>query len=198
LSHYAVFLIALGAIMGSLPGLSLDQQVDIQEGDTHQAADGSLPFDIRVDKFHAARQTGTETVENYYSDVALLSQGQEVARAQISVNKPLRYQGYFISQASWSLGEARIEVTRNGKTTPLAFPLARTGYPDMGSDSCWGVPQEDAAAFMPDGRTAIVATGFFADAVQEGKKMVGTGSEYPGRPALDITYVSGLPQKRLA
>ena len=198
LAHYAVFLIAIGSLMGSAPGLSVDQQVDIQEGDTYHADDGSLPFDIRVDKFNIARQADAEAVENYYSDVVLLAQGKELARAQISVNRPLRYQGYFVSQSSWSLGEAHIEATVNGKTTPLAFPLARAGGPEMGEESSWGVPQESIVAQVPDGHAAFVATGFFADSIEQNGKIVGRESEYPGRPALNLTFVSGLPGSKAA
>jgi len=195
LAHYAVFAIAIGAVMGSLPGLSLDQQVNIQEGDTFHDEHVTVPFDIRVDKFHIAQDPATQTLQNYYSDVALVSNGQELARGQISVNHPLRYRGYFISQSSWGLGEARVIVTLGGKKTAFAFPLARTGAPDMSGEPAFGVPQESGAAFLPEGRAALVATGFLADAVQEGKEVVATGSEYPGRPALNLTFVSGLPAK---
>jgi hypothetical protein len=55
------------------------------------------------------------------------------------------------------------------------------------------VPQESAAAFLSDGHSALVATDFFADAKKEGGKVLGRDTEYPGRPALKLTLVSGLP-----
>jgi cytochrome c biogenesis protein ResB len=192
LAHYAVFLIALGALLGALPGLSLDQQVEIAEGETYHAEDGSLPFDLRVDKFSIIRREGSEDVENYYSDVAVLDDGQEVSRTQISVNHPLRYRGYFVSQSSWGLGEAHVEVTAGGKTTPLSFPLARTAQMGMG-EGAWGIPPQGAAAFLPGGDAAFVGTGFFCDAIEKDGKIQGRPTEYLGRPALNITYVSGLP-----
>lgn len=192
LAHYAVFLIALGSLLGALPGLSLDQQVELAEGETYHAQDSSLPFDLRVDKFSIVRREGSEDVENYYSDVTVLNDGQEVSRTQISVNHPLRYRGYFVSQSSWGLGEARVEVTAGGKTTPLSFPLARTGQMGMGG-GVWGIVPQDSAAFLPDHRSAFVAMGFYCDAVEKDGKIVGRPTEYLGRPALNITYVSGLP-----
>ena len=43
------------------------------------------------------------------------------------------------------------------------------------------------------GRSALVATGFYADAVRKDGQGRPAGSEYPGTPALSLTYVSGIP-----
>jgi hypothetical protein len=164
LAHYAVFLIALGALLGSLPRLSLDRQVMVPEGDTYHADDGALPFDVRVDGFRVLRQPGTDEVQNYVSQVVLLADGRELTRGEVSVNHPLRCRGVFISQVSWTLGEARVSVSRAGRTTPLAFPLARNADPAGG---VWGVPRESWAAALPGERAALVATGFYADSADE-------------------------------
>lgn len=195
LAHYAVFLIALGSVLGSIHGLSLDQNVTIMEGETFRSEDGSIPFGIKVDRFAIVQDPANGAVKNYYSDVRLLSGDTEVLRGTLSVNHPLRYKGYFISQSDWGLGEATIEITRGGKAEQHTFPLGRGGYPGMGGDpgmSTWGVPQEDAALYLPGGR-ALVATGFYPDAVRQGDKVVQRDAEYPGTPALSLTYVSGIP-----
>ena len=51
LAHYSVFLIALGSVLGSIHGLSLDQNITIMEGDTFRSEDGSIPFGIKLDGF---------------------------------------------------------------------------------------------------------------------------------------------------
>lgn len=190
LAHYAVFLIALGALLGSLPRLSLDRQVMVPEGDTYHADDGALPFDVRVDGFRVLRQPGTDEVQNYVSQVVLLADGRELTRGEVSVNHPLRCRGVFISQVSWTLGEARVSVSRAGRTTPLAFPLARNADPAGG---VWGVPRESWAAALPGERAALVATGFYADSADENGAAMGRDSEFLGRPALHLTFVS-IPQ----
>lgn len=191
LAHYAVFLIALGSVLGALPLLSLDKNVDIAEGKAYQGED--LPFAIHVDRFWIEHNKAQGSVDNYYTQARLMSGDKELTRATISVNHPLKYRGYFISQSSWGLGEAQLEVTRNGKTEKIAFPLARGGCPDMGAESIWGVPQDDAAAYVADGKAALVATAFHADAKREQGEVVGTGSEYPGQPALSLMLISGMP-----
>jgi cytochrome c biogenesis protein ResB len=202
MAHYAVFLIALGSVLGVLPGLSLDRQVEVEEGTTYRAEDKSLPFDIAVDHFRIEQDPSTGEVRNYYSDVRLLTGQQVLAAATISVNHPLRYRGYFISQASWGLGAVKVEATRAGQTTPLTFPLARGGCPASGDESgqqcIWGVPQESAVSFLPGQQAALVATGFYADARREGKKVVGRETEYPGTPALNLTLVGGLSGQKQA
>lgn len=194
LAHYSVFLIALGSVMGAIHGLSLDQNVTIMEGETFHSEDGSVPFGIRVDGFTIAQDPANGAVKNYYSKVRLFEGEKEVLKGTISVNHPLRYHGYFISQSDWGLGEAKIEITSGGKTEEHGFPLERAACPGTDEQaSMWGVPQEQAALYLPDGHAALVATGFYADAVREGGKTIQRNSEYPGTPALNLTYISGIP-----
>jgi cytochrome c biogenesis protein ResB len=197
LAHYSVFLIALGSVMGGIHGLSLDQNITIMEGDTFRSEDGSIPFGIKVNGFKIVQDPANGAVKNYYSDVALVDGDKEVLRGELSVNHPLRYRGYFISQSDWGLGEAKLEITRGGKTEQYTFPLQRGACPEMGGDqmsqSTWGVPQENAALFLPGGDAALVATSFFADARRENGKVVQGDPEYPGTPAINLTYVSGIP-----
>jgi hypothetical protein len=194
LAHYAIFAIALGSVLGSIPGLSLDDHVSVQEGETVAAEQSGLPFAVQVKSF-TIDHLPTGEVSNYYSDVELLQGDKVVSSGKISVNKPLEYRGYMLSQSDWGLGEARLEVTQAGKTTPVSFPLARGGCPEPGHGmmAMWGVPQEDAAAFLPDKRSALVATAFYADSVRKDGEVIDTGSEYPGTPAINLTLVTGLP-----
>ena len=197
LAHYAVFLIALGSVMGTIHGLSLDQNVDIVEGKAYQSDKGDLPFSIAVDKFTIDRAADTGAVQNYYSQVRLLAGDKELTRGTVSVNHPLRYKGYFISQSNWGLGEAQVEITRAGKTEKLTFPLERMSCPGMDQEACvWGVPEESAKAVLADGDAVLAVGDFMADARREGKKVVRGDPEYPGNPAISLMYVSGLAQMK--
>lgn len=194
MAHYAVFLIALGSVLGSLPGISLDQSYDIPEGGILSASDSKLPFDILVDHFRIDTDPTTQAVKNYYTDLRLMSGQQQLNQSTVSVNKPLKYRGYFISQSSWSLGEAQIQVTSGGKTEAMAFPLQRGE--EMGMQDVWGVPRGmESVLILPDGRTALVATGFYADAQREGSEVAPRSMEYPGTPALRLALMTGMPPK---
>lgn len=194
LAHYSVFLIALGAVMGSIQGLSLDETVTLREGETLRSQDGPLPFDLAVDRFTIDRDRGSGAVSNYYSAVRLLSGGREVARANVSVNHPLRYRGYFISQVGWGLDAARVEVTRGGHTEQYSFPLQR--IPGAAPDQpVWSVPDDAASLFLPGGRTALVVEGFCPDAQRQKGQVLVRSDEYPGTAALNLTYVWNLPDQ---
>ncbi|MCE5237232.1 cytochrome c biogenesis protein ResB [bacterium] len=194
LAHYAVFLVAVGAALGAMHGLSLDQTAQIEEGKSYAGTHGELPFTLQVDRFTIMHDPTTGSVANYCSEVRLFSGGGEVARGTISVNHPLKYRGYLLSQVSWGLGHAQVQVTCDGQTQEFAFPLARLqGQDDGGEGSVWGVPHESSAALLPDGRTALVAAAFFADARREGGEVLGLSGEVLGRPALGLALVSGLP-----
>jgi len=194
LAHYSVFLVALGSILGSIHGLSLDQNINIMEGDTFRSEDASIPFGIKLDRFSIVQDPANGSVKNYYSEVRIIDGDKEVLSGKISVNHPLRYKGYFLSQSDWGLGEAQIEITSGGKTTQHSFPLERAACPETSPDACmWGVPQEQAVLFLPDGSSALVAASFYADAVRKDGKVSQASTEYPGTPALSLTYVSGIP-----
>jgi hypothetical protein len=203
LAHYAIFLVGIGALLGALPGLSVDRQIEVGEGEVRHASEGAedsrqpLPFDIRLNSFHIETDPANGSVGNYYSDVSLLEQGQEVVRQTISVNHPLQYRGYYLSQSSWSLRAARVRLTSGGKSEELTYPLVRGGGSDEGMDdmAAWGVPGADRIAFLPGGTAALVATEFALNGERRGGKVVPLPSEVPGKPALSLILVTGLPAR---
>ncbi len=191
LAHYAVFLVALGAIIGTLPGLSVDRYVDVSEGQTYKDPDGQLPFQLQLHSFHITRVPGSGAVGNYYSDLGVIVQGKEVARQAVSVNHPLRYGSFYLSQASWGLNDAHVQVTEGGHTTDLTFPLER-GCPAEGGEAGWAVSDKGRAAFYSERQAALVATGFYADAERRDGKVLGRKDDLPGKPALSLMMVSGF------
>lgn len=195
LAHYAVFLIGLGAVMGSLPSLSVDEYLEIPEGHTSLAEQvPAMPFQLRLNDFRIEVSPETGAIVNYFSDLSVIEAEQEVRRETISVNRPLRYKGFYISQSSWSLGEARVRVKSGAHAEELAFPLARAAEMDPHA-SAWGVPQEGAVAFLASGDVAILAQAFYIDARREGGEVIGRNSEVPGTPAISLVVVSGLPAR---
>ena len=190
-AHYAVFLVALGAIIGALPGLSVDKYIDVTEGTTYKDPDGQLPFQVQLHSFKINRNPGSRAVANYFSDVSLLVGGQEVQRQVVSVNHPLRYGTFYLSQSSWGLNDAHVQVTHDGETTDLTFPLER-GCPAQGGDASWAVSDKGRAAFFSAKQAALVATGFYADAERRDGKVLGGADDLPGKPAINLMMVSGF------
>jgi cytochrome c biogenesis protein len=194
LAHYAVFLIGIGALMGALPSISVDEYVEIPEGQASSADVARMPFQLRLNAFSIEVSPETGAIANYFSDLSVIENGQEVLRKTISVNRPLRYRGFYVSQSSWSLDEATVLIRSGSSEEELRFPLARAveaGTDPHGSE--WGVPQGDAVGFLSTGTAALMAQSFYIDAKRERGEVVGRNAETLGTPALSLVLVSGLP-----
>lgn len=200
LAHYAVFVIGVGALLGSLPGISVNDYLEVNEHQTAKGAPQHLPFDVRLNSFTLKHFSGSQHVENYYSDVSLLVAGKEVRRQVISVNRPLKYRGYYLVQSSWGLGAARVAIKgQDGKPVQqLEFPLRKEACPagHVPGTQCWGVPSEEAILFLPEQRAALVAVAFYPEARRQGTEVIEQPAGQSGTPALKLVLVSRLPASR--
>jgi hypothetical protein len=61
----------------------------------------SLPFGIELEKFEKEDHPGTDRAREYSSDVFRVDGGQVTDKYHISMNKPMRYGGFTLYQASW-------------------------------------------------------------------------------------------------
>jgi len=61
----------------------------------------SLPFGIELIKFTKEDHPGTARAREYASDVYRVDDGEATDKYHISMNKPMRYAGYTLYQASW-------------------------------------------------------------------------------------------------
>jgi hypothetical protein len=59
-----------------------------------------MPFEVKLDKFHANFHPGTTRPAEFVSDVRRIENGQE-AKVRIEMNKPMRYEGFTFFQASY-------------------------------------------------------------------------------------------------
>ena len=75
-----------------------------------------LPFTIVLDEFHRDLHPRTNMPSGFKSDVTKIERGHE-ENTQISMNKPLRHEGYTLYQASWGPSDA-------GPGDPLFSSLA--------------------------------------------------------------------------
>jgi len=189
-THLAIFLVALGAVLGMAPSTSLDEDVMIQEGETWKDR-GKLGFDVRLDKFHMDYYPGTDTPSHYASDVTLFSNGAEVGKGTATVNQSLVHGGVSLGQSSWGLAGVRLTVTsKGGSHEPVTFPFLPSA--DAMGNQVWDLDEQGRVAFLADRKWALVANAFVLDAVVQNGEIVGSASDKPRNPALLLQGVSGL------
>ena len=116
--HFSVILLLIGGLMGSIFGFA--GFVNIPEGETINSIRLSntgkaqkLNFQIRCDNFNVKFYDSGAPSE-YRSSLTILEQGKSVFTRNIIVNKPLRYKGINIFQASYGELPSR-EITLNFK-----------------------------------------------------------------------------------
>ena len=79
-----------------------------------------MPFQVKLDKFHADFHPGTSRPAKFISDIRRIENGKE-AKVRIEMNEPMRYEGYTFFQASYGPKDAKptddmytvLEVVKN-------------------------------------------------------------------------------------
>ncbi len=118
LVHVSMLLILLGAIWGSISGFKAQELIPSSSTTPIQHLTGAgelahLPtWQIQVNRFWIDYSPDGR-VKQFYSDLSILDQGNEVKRQTISVNHPLSYQGVTLYQADWSIDSVRIRVNNS-------------------------------------------------------------------------------------
>jgi len=199
LAHYSLLVVGLGAVMGSVPGTSIDTYVVAPEGQEATDAEGRLPFNIRLDRFELRIDEATGAVENYYSDIAIFEEGHQAHAETVFVNRPLRYRHYYITQSSWGLSAARVQITKDGETYEALFRLTRVGEAQMGTDATpkgWQFDREAAAVVLPDEKLAVVARQFVADAARIDGELRERPSGLVVNPAIGLAVVYDFGEDR--
>lgn len=72
-----------------------------------------LPFAIRLDKTEQEKHPGTDRARKFTSEVTKLSDGREERRV-ITMNEPVRSEGYAVFQQTFDSGESRGGVKQSG------------------------------------------------------------------------------------
>lgn len=183
LTHLAIFLVAIGAVLGRLPWTSLDRQITFAEGETYSDPDGRLGFKVRLEDFRMGFYEGTDQPSSYESDIVLLSNGNEVLRGTATVNRQVVYRGVAFGQSSWGVEAVRFSVTGpNGKTRTVRMGVAEVPGPH--GATVWEFVGEERVAVLGEGKAALVGVQFFTDTKG--------GSSYPKHPGVALQLVTGL------
>lgn len=106
ITHIAFVVIIIGAIIGNLYGF--DGYINGLEGETFSLrdvrgvknVDSSDYFEVRVDDFRL-EMSPSGMPKDYFSDLVVIENGQEVLKKTIEVNDPLKYKGVVFYQSSY-------------------------------------------------------------------------------------------------
>jgi len=124
ITHLSFVVLVIGALVGSLLGF---------KGYFMEAAGNTIP----IQKIELSKGKVTETFsvrinsaedrflpsgerDNWYTDMSIMQNGQEVARKTLSVNDPFKYQGITFYQASFANGSS-FTVDLKGQKIPVAL-----------------------------------------------------------------------------
>ena len=210
--HASMLIILAGAIVGNTAGVVAQQM--IPSGET-QAIDNftdvgprSQPQKLQQWLLHVNRfwidYTLNGAIDQFYTDLSVVdADGNERLRKTISVNDPLRYQGFTVYQTDWGIAAVRVRV---GKSPAFQIPLISldTG----GRGRLWGtwIPtqpdlSEGAALLAADLQGTLLAydaTGEAIGAVRVGGSLLANGKtlyvdDLLGSTGLQIKADPGIP-----
>ncbi len=159
-------------------------------------------FSVRIDDFRIDYRDD-KSIEQYYSTLTIIDNGQEVKKQEIWVNNPLRYNGVVLYQSTYGWG-VDLAIT-NQETGEVAESIIVPGqtyhHPETGvhvvlleffpdfSMTNEGVPfsrsahpgNPRAAYRLLDAQGQIIGNQFYIDAMQEPVEMAdGYVLEFPG------------------
>jgi len=190
-THIAVFIIALGAVLGALPWTSLDSYAHIVEGETFTDASGKIGFDVRLDDFRIEFYDRDEArVSAYESDVTCIKDGNEVREGTATVNEPVSYRSISLGQSGWGVEALKLTVTDpDGNETPQEFRIVDANR--MGQGRVWGLDEQKRFFWVVDQESAVIADAFHADVrMGEDDELRVFHMEYTRNPILGLTGIS--------
>lgn len=118
--HLSIIFLLIGGVVGGIGGFKGNMRLDIGEtGDIvilpRENTGRQLPFKIRCDDF-AVKFYDSGMPEEFRSALTIIEDSREVLKKDIIVNRPLRYKGINIFQASYGVtapGSALFSVQSN-------------------------------------------------------------------------------------
>lgn len=191
LTHYSIFVLAVGAIMGIMPATSLDTTVVVNEGETVSGKEAGIGFDIALHKFELEYNAGSSSVSRYTSDVGIVQNGLETQRGLVRVNHPMQVGSVGLFQQGWGVAGFTLHITTPKGEPREVFIPTQEAVDEQGSRA-WDIATQDRIVWLTEGKTALAALAFAADAVVQNGDVVGSDSEFPRNPAVRLFGVAGI------
>lgn len=104
------------------------------DGQAPADSDIKLPFNLTLERFDVDYYAGTQTPESYVSHV-VLEDREKTVRADISINKILRYGGYRFYQSSYDSDKKGTVLAIN--YDPIGTPMTYAGYLLLAISMIW-------------------------------------------------------------
>ncbi|HWQ40421.1 MAG TPA: cytochrome c biogenesis protein ResB [Desulfosporosinus sp.] len=124
ITHLSFVVLLMGALLGSILGFKgyfMEGAGNTLPIQAIQVSKGTVSetFSVRINSAEDRFLANGER-DNWYTDLSILENGQEVIRNTLSVNHPFVYKGITFYQASFAKG-AHFTVDRNGQKTPVVL-----------------------------------------------------------------------------
>lgn len=118
--HASIILLLLGSVLGLITGFSAQEMVPSGELFRLQniIASGKFSyipqeFSARVNDFRI-EYNDNKSISQFFSDISILnSEGNELKRSTIYVNKPFKFRGLTIYQTDWNIIAIRVKINND-------------------------------------------------------------------------------------
>jgi len=196
ITHLSFVVLVIGALLGSALGFKgyfmagagntiPIQMIQISKGQVSET------FSVRINSAEDRMLPSGER-DNWYTDLSILENGQEVARQTLSVNHPFEYQGITFYQANFSNG-ASFTADINGQKTPVVLQdQGRSYYQAPGTDLYLVTALDPSSSSQKPDVIFQVYQGNGANPIQSGKLTSGQTIDVQGKYKLTFNGFAGF------
>lgn len=196
ITHLSFVVLVIGALLGSILGFkgyfmeAAGNTIPIQDIQVSSGTVGET-FSVRINSAEDRMLPNGER-DNWYTDLSILENGQQVARKTLSVNHPFVYKGVTFYQANFSNG-ARFTADINGQKTPVVLQDQGQSYFQAPGTDLYLVAAIDpsSSAQQPD-VVYQVYKGNGVEPVQSGKLTAGQTVDVQGKYKLTYNGLAGF------
>jgi len=195
ITHLSFVVLVVGALLGSLLGFKGSfteeagkalpiQAIQLSKGTVSET------FSVRINSAEDRFLPNGER-DNWYTDMSILENGQEVARDTLSVNHPFAYKGITFYQAGFSNG-ARFTAEINGQKNPIVLKDQGQSYYQAPGTDLYLVAS--LAGSSPQNPNVLyqVYKGTGADPIQTGQLTFGQTVDVQGKYKLTFDGLAGF------
>jgi cytochrome c biogenesis protein len=196
ITHLSFVVLVLGALLGSVLGFKgylmegagstfPIQAIQLSRGTVSET------FSVRINSAEDRMLPNGER-DNWYTDLSILENGQEVARNTLSVNHPYVYKGITFYQANYANG-ARFTADSNGQKTPVVLQdQGQSYFQAPGTELYLVMTLDRSSSAQSPGVIYQVYQGNNPDPVQSGKLTSGQTIDVQGKYKLTFDGLVGF------
>lgn len=195
ITHLSFVVLVVGALLGSLLGFKgyfmegAGTTIPIQEIEVSKGK-VSETFSVRINSAEDRFLPNGER-DNWYTDMSILENGQEVARDTLSVNHPFAYKGITFYQANFANG-AHFTAEMNGQKNPVVLRDQGQSYYQAPGTDLYLVTTLARSSSQKPGVLYQVYKGTGADPIQTGQLKTGEMIDVQGTYRLTFDSLAGF------